>query len=35
MRFINKLDYDCYIDCLIRPLSKFDKFYLMPKNDTV
>ena len=30
---INKLDYDFYIKTLIRPLSRFDKFYLMSKND--
>lgn len=34
-RFINKLDYDFYIKSFMRPLSRFDKFYLMSKNDTV
>ena len=35
-KFINKLDFDFYIKSpIIRPLSRFDKFYLMPKNDTM
>ena len=34
-KFINKLDYDFYIKSFMRPLSRFDKLYLMSKNDTV
>ena len=34
-RIVNKLDYDFYIRSFIRPLSRFDKFYLVTKNDTV
>lgn len=34
-KFINKLDFDFYIKSPIRPLSRFDKFYLMSKNDTM
>ena len=34
-KFINKLDFDFYIKSPIHALSKYDKFYLMSKNDTV
>lgn len=35
-RFVSKLDFDFYIKSpIVRPLARFDKFYLMSKNDTV
>lgn len=34
-RIVNKLDFDFYIKSPIHALSRYDKFYLMPKNDTM